>query len=43
MVHYVYVSPGVPEQVHQVFPGQPMRHEDGSELEEILHKKLAEY
>ena len=43
MVHYVYASPGVTEQVQQVFTGQPKLHEDGSEWEQLLHRKLAAY
>ena len=43
MVRYVYASPGVPEQVQQVFPVQPKCHEDGSEWGEIFHRKLVEY
>ena len=27
----------------QVFPGQPKRHEDGSEWEVLFHMKIAEY
>ena len=33
MVRYVYASPGVTEQVQQVFIGQLNIHEDGSEQE----------
>ena len=43
MVRYVYASSGVPEQVQHLFTGQPKRHEDGSEWEELLHRKLAAY
>ena len=43
MIHYVYASPGVPEQVQQVFPGQPKRNEYGIEWGELLHRKLAAY
>ena len=43
MVHHVYASPGVPEQVQRVLPGQPKRHGDGSEREELLHRKLEAY
>ena len=43
MERYIYASPGVPEQSQQDFPGQPKRHEDRSEWEELFHRKLAEY
>ena len=41
MVRYVYASPVVPEQSQQAFPGKRKRHEDGSEWEKLLHRKLA--
>ena len=40
MVRYVYTSPGVTEQVQNVFPGQPKRHEDGSEWGESFTENL---
>ena len=43
MVCYVYASLEVPEQVQQVFPGQPKRHEYWSEWEELLHSNIVEY
>ena len=43
MVPYVYASPEVPEQVQQVFTGQPKRHKEVSEREELLYRKLADY
>ena len=43
MVHYFYASPGLTEQVQQVFPGQSKLHEDGRKWGELLHRKLMAY
>ena len=43
MVRYVYASSGIPEQVQKVFPGQPKRHEDEIEWEELLRSKIVSY